>query len=173
MNGNAAEDTKVKRLDPRPFARQPVGARPEKKSRWPGLDEEDSDPRNYKAASDAENSEVARLVVMMGKDGFKPGATAYYGFQYVHIDDFEFGFTDDGDHWFAFLFSGRHPRQLLVIGRNLDRICDLIALRRIAWIRQADRDFGPEDGVAQEVPIITRISVDDWPLETEEKAGDK
>src|SRR5262245_44887943 len=101
MNGNAAEDTKVKRfVDPRPLTRPGV-ARPEKKSRWPGLDGEEDE--KYKAASDPENGEVARLVVMMGAAGFKPGATAYHGFQYVHIDDFEFGFTAEGEQWCAFL----------------------------------------------------------------------
>jgi hypothetical protein len=58
-----------------------------------------------------------------------------------------------------------------VHGRNLLRICDYIGLRRMQWIRQADRDFRAADDVESSEPIITRIEVTDW-MRLEPKAPD-
>jgi hypothetical protein len=115
----------------------------------------------YKAAGTPENGEVSRLVLVMGQEGFKPGGTAYYHMQYVHIDIGEFGFTPNG-HVFRFVFSGRQPKLVTVHGGGLLRICDYIALRRMPWIRQADRDFRLVGGGADDELIITRIEVTDW-----------
>jgi hypothetical protein len=115
----------------------------------------------YKAAGTADNGEVSRLVLVMGKDGFKPGATAYYLMQYVHIGLGEFGFDADGQ-FFRFVFSDIQPKVVTVRGRSLLRICDYIGLRRMPWIRQADRDFRLVDGMADGEPFITRIEVVDW-----------
>ena len=77
-----------------PYSKAALSARAETEAMLPAL----SDP--YKAAGTPENGEVSRLVLVMGKDGFKPGGTAYYFLQYVHIGMGEFGFSDDGQ-WFT------------------------------------------------------------------------
>ena len=100
-------------------------------------------PTRTRRRASPRTTAVTRLVVFMGKDGVKPDATAYCFFQYVHLDEGEFGFTANGEQWFAFLFSGRRPKLLTVHGRNLRRICDYISLHRMPWIRLADRDFRP------------------------------
>jgi hypothetical protein len=127
----------------------------EKSALLPGLN------TAYKASGTPENSEVSRLVLVMGHDGFAPGGTAYHFLQYVHIDMGEFGFTANGQV-FRFVFSGRQPKLVTVHGRNLQRICDYISLRRMQWIRQADRDFRAVDAVEDAEPIITLIEMRDW-----------
>jgi hypothetical protein len=113
----------------------------------------------YKAAGTPDNGEVSRLVLVMGKDGFQPGGTAYYFLQYVHLSMGEFGFWDDGQY-FTFIWSDVQPKLVTVRGRNLLRISDYISLRRLPWIRQADRDF--RGAVPRDEPIITRIEITDW-----------
>ena len=95
------DDEKVERLKPLPFLRPAGKARVEENVLWPGF----NDP--YQAAGGPENDEISRLVVVLGRDGFREGATAYHIFQYVHLDECEVGFTASGDQWFRFLFSGR------------------------------------------------------------------
>ena len=57
-------------------------------------------------------------------------------------------------------------------GRNLQRICDYISLRRLPWIREADRDFKAADGVGSDEPIITKIELTDWqPVRRRADAG--
>ena len=73
----------------------------------------------------------------------------------------QFGFTANGQV-FSFVVSDIQPKLVTVHGRNLLRIFDQISLRRIPWIRQADRDFRAGDGVGDTDPIITRLEVDDW-----------
>ena len=151
-------DEKVERLKPLPFVRPPAKARPDKEALLPSPD----DP--YQAAGFADN-EVSRLVLIMGKDGFKPGCTAYYLLQYVHIGLGEFGF-EAGGQFFRFVFADIQPKLVTVHGRNLLRMCDAIALRRVQWVRMADRDFraepAPAGGVGGSEPFISRIEVADW-----------
>jgi hypothetical protein len=71
----------VEKLVPEAFLRRSGGD-----ATLPGL----NDP--YKAAGTPESGEVTRLVLIMGKDGFKLGASAYVILQYVHIGLGEFGF---------------------------------------------------------------------------------
>jgi hypothetical protein len=135
------------------YAKMPEAA---DKAALPGLTTE------YKAAGTPENGEVSRLVLIMGQEGFAPGGTAYYQMQYAHIDLGEFGFTANGQV-FRFVFSGRQPKLVTVHGRNLLRICDYIALRRMQWIRQGNRDFravDADDGGGE--PFISKIEVTDW-----------
>jgi hypothetical protein len=120
----------------------------------PGLNTE------YKAAGFTDN-EVSRLVLIMGKDGFRLGHHAYITLQYVHIGIGQFGFTANGQV-FSFVFSDIQPKLVTVHGRNLLRIFDYIGLRRMPWIRQTDRDFRAVDGVANNEPIITLIEISDW-----------
>jgi hypothetical protein len=141
-------------LKPRTFERGAAKAA-ERDAKLPGFD----DP--YQAAGHPENGELSRLVLVMGKDGFKPGGTAYLIMQYVHISMGRFGFLDDGQ-WFDFVFADVQPKLVTARGRNLVRICDYLSLRRMPWIRQADRDFWRGDGVADTEPIITRLEVTDW-----------
>jgi hypothetical protein len=137
--------------NPDAYLRRPA---PEKTAMLPGL----NDPN--KAAGFVDN-EVSRLVLIMGKDGFRIGRMAYVFLQYVHIGLGELGFTADGQV-FRFIFSDLQPKLVTVRGRNLQRICDYVSLRRMQWIRQADRDFRPADQAADDEPIITRIDIEDW-----------
>ena len=121
----------------------------------------------YKASSTVDG-EVSRLVVILGKDGFRPGSVAYVTLQYAHIGTGEFSFTGDGQA-FSFLFSDLQPKLMTVHGRNLLRMYHHIGLRRMAWIRQTDRDFRLVGEEADE-PVITRIEISDWKRPTEEKA---
>jgi hypothetical protein len=148
-------DASLEGYKPDAYLRTSSASRPEKDALLPGV----NDP--YKAAGTPDNNEVSRLVLIMGKDGFKPAATAYYIMQYVHIGLGEFGF-DAGGQFFRFVFSDLQPKLVTVRGRSLLRICDYISLRRMPWIRQADRDFRVVDGAADGEPVITRIDVTDW-----------
>jgi hypothetical protein len=142
-------DTDLKdRLKPLPFKR-PVTPRPEQDALLPAQD------NPYKAAGIADNNELPSLVLIMGKEGFKDGSTAYYSVQYVHLGLGEFGFTEDGQ-WFRFVVSDLQPKQITVRGRDLLRIFDYIRLRRLPWIREADRDLRNGE------PIITQLDIDDW-----------
>jgi hypothetical protein len=126
----------------------------------------------YKAAPSPENTELSRLVLIMGKDGFKPGGTAYIFLQYVHLGSGEFGFDSDGQ-FFRFVFSDLAPKRATVRGRNLLNLCDAIAQRRMPWIRQADRDFRSSNGAPGDEPFITRIDVEDWqPEQGQDQTGE-
>ena len=141
---------------PEPYLRGPEAGRTEKDGKLPGEND------GYQAAGLPDNHEVSRLVLVMGREGFKHGAVAYVFLQYVHIGIGELGFTADGGQFFRFLFSDLQPKQVTVHGRNLQRICDYIGLRRMPWIRQADRDFRAADETENSEPIITRIEIVDW-----------
>ena len=98
----------IEEYRPDAYART-AASRPDRDAMLPAL----TDP--YKAAGTADNGEVSRLVLIMGKDGFKPGATAYYLMQYVHIGLGEFGFDADGQI-FRFVFSDIQPKLVTVPG---------------------------------------------------------
>lgn len=151
----------IEDLRPDAYSRTSLASRSERDAKLPG----ENDP--YQAAGMADSGEVSRLVLVMGKDGFRPGGIAYYFLQYVHISMGEFGFEADGQ-WFTFIWSDVQPKLITVRGRNVLRYCDYISLRRLPWIRQADRDF--RGGAAGNDPIITRIEIADWVLEPEDKA---
>jgi hypothetical protein len=146
------------RLKPLPFVRPPAKAVADKDVIWPELD----DP--YEAAGKVDAHEIPCLVVVMGRDGFKPDgkSTAYYELQYIHIGLGQFGFAEGGGQWFSFLFSDREPKLLMAWGRNLLRYYAYIGRRRLPWIRVQDRDFG---GGGE--PVFTRIEVTDWEPEEE------
>jgi hypothetical protein len=158
MPGNVIEGLKA---DAYSRAAQP--SRAETDALLPAL----GDP--YKAAGTPDSGEISRLVLVMGKDGFKPEGTAYYFLQYVHLSLGEFGFWDDGQ-WFTFIWSDVQPKLVTVRGRNLLRISDYISLRRLPWIRQADRDF--RGAAPRDEPIITRIELTDWVRLQDGKAAD-
>lgn len=136
-------------------ARTQVSTKPDRIARLPGL----GDP--YEAFGLVENSETSRLVLIMGKDGFKAGGRAYYALQYVHISMGEFGFWDDGQ-WFNFIWSDIQTKLVTVRGRNLLLCWDYISLRRMPWIRMADRDFRGGYDTRDDEPHITRIELTDW-----------
>jgi hypothetical protein len=115
----------------------------------------------YKAAGSVDSGELCRLVLILGKDGFKAGGKAYVFLQYVHLGSGEFGFGA-GEQVFRFVISDLAPKLVTVRGRNLLQLADAIAQRRLAWIRQADRDFMPPDGALGDEPFITHIGVEDW-----------
>jgi hypothetical protein len=116
----------------------------------------------YKAAAFPSKRPLERLCLVMGKEGFRAGSKAYRFFQYVHLDsDLDFGFTEEGQQ-FTLRFAGQEPKEIVVRGRNLLRICDYIQLHRLAWIRICDRDFSSEDSAPNHEPIITSIEVRDW-----------
>jgi hypothetical protein len=147
------DETAFEGYKPDGYAKTAAASKPEKDAMLPAP----ADP--YKAAGTPDNGEISRLVLVMGKDGFKTGGRAYYFLQYVHISMGEFGFWDDGQ-FFQFVFSDIEPKLVTVRGRNLLRISDYISLHRLPWIRQSDRDF--RGSVANDEPIITRIEVTDW-----------
>jgi hypothetical protein len=120
----------------------------------------------YKAASTVDG-EVSRLVVIMGKDGFRIGSVAYVTLQYAHLGTGELAFAANGQV-FSFLFSDLQPKLLTVHGRNLLRIYHHVGLKRMAWIRQTDRDFRLVGDEADE-PIITRATVTNWKRPREEQ----
>ena len=133
-----------------------AAARKEWEPAWPGI----ADP--YRAAATPENDAIARLVVVMGRDRFKPGdQPAYYTLPYHDMGTGEYGVGKDFQ-WFRIPFyeSGR-CRLLKAQGRSILRICDYISLSRMPWIRLADRDFRPGDGADADTPIFTHISVDE------------
>lgn len=148
MPGDAAD-----RLRAEPFTRGASSA--EKNAVLPTLTTE------YKAAGTPESGELSRLVLVMGKDGFKPGGTAYFFIQYVHLSLGEFSFTPTGQRC-RFLIADVQPKLLTLDGRNLLRTCDQIALRRIPWLRLADRDFRPGDDADASEPIILGLELTDW-----------
>ena len=85
----------------------------------------------YKAAATPDNQEIRRLVLVMGKDGFKPGgrrlcvpAIPASGPGRVRL----FGRRRAS---FRFVIADLQPKLVPVHGRNLLRICDYIGLRRI------------------------------------------
>jgi hypothetical protein len=141
--------------DPVQFTRGRTAESAEKAALLPGLT-----TTPYKAAGFVDH-EASCLVLVMGKDGFKIGSDAYIVFQYVHIGLGEFGFTANGQV-FRFVFSDLQPKLLTVHGRNLLRIFHQVGLRRMQWLRQADRDLRSVDGGADSEPVITRIEVEDW-----------
>ena len=143
----------VERLKVEPYVRGGGGA--EREARLPWL----TDP--YQAAPGADNHELSRLALVFGREQFKPGGSPYVFVQYVHLGRGEFGLTGEGQ-FFRFLIADLEPKRLTAHGRNLQRICDLISLRKLAWIRQADRDFRTADGAGDHEPIITKIEVEDW-----------
>jgi hypothetical protein len=112
----------------------------------------------YKAAG-YDDSELSRLVLVMGKDGFNIGSTAYVFLQYMYIGTVELGYTDDGQV-FRFVLSDTQPKQVTVWGDNLVQICDQMSLRKLQWIRQADEDFRAP--VSGDDPVITKIEIRDW-----------
>lgn len=122
---------------------------------WPSI----TDP--YKAAGTPDSHEIPRLVVVMGRDRFKPGdRPAYYTLQYAYIGKGEYGFGPDGQ-WFRIPFHEPDGKVTLKArGRNIFRHGDHIALRRLPWIRLADRDFRTGDGQDADVSIFTHIEVE-------------
>ena len=68
------------------------------------------------------------------------------------------------------MFADIQPKLVTVHGRNLLRIFDYIGLRRMPWIRQADRDFRAVGGPADNEPIITLIDVQDWKRDEDQAA---
>jgi hypothetical protein len=152
--GNASKPTLDTVSDLSAFRRPDSYARrfaPERAALLPGQSD------LYQAAGYAE-SELSRLVLVMGKDGFSIGGTAYLFLQYMYIGTVELGFTDEGQ-MFRFVLSDTQPKQVTVYGDNLVHICDQMSLRRLHWIRQADADYrAPESG---DEPVITRIEICD------------
>ncbi len=111
----------------------------------------------YKADGFALKHEVRSLVLILGKHAMTPGKTARYDFPYLRIDMGEFGFEEDGGHWFRFLVASLEPKRVTVRGYELLLIYDYIRLGRMPWIREADRPFRIEGE-----KIITSITVEEW-----------
>ena len=150
-------DGKVKALRPVPYVRSPVtGRAAESETFWPTLTDA------YKAAGTPDTDAIPRLVVVMGRDRFKPGGgTAYYALPYSDMGVGEFGFEADGQ-WFRFPFN--EPGRRVILKAAMARHPapgDYISLRRMPWIRLADRDFRPADGLSDDEPIFTQIEVEE------------
>jgi hypothetical protein len=125
---------------------------PERAAMLPGMKD------LYKAAGYAD-SETNRLVLVMGRHGFRIGGTAYVFLQYMYIGTVELGFTEEGQV-FRFVLSDTQPKLVTVHGQNLVQICDDISRRRLQWIREAGQDFTAP--VSSDDPVITCIDIRDW-----------
>lgn len=69
-----------------------------------------------------------------------------------------FDLEADGDNSHLKIIMGARKVWLIEIeGRNLLRLLYLMKERKIEWIRQADRDFGQDDGK----PFISRLRYND------------
>jgi hypothetical protein len=116
----------------------------------------------YKAAGTPEHQAMTRLCCIMGREGFEKGGKAYRYFQYVHLDsDTYLGFTEQGQVIALRFAGGSKMVEVKVYGRNLLAICDAIHQHRLPWIRVADRDFRPGDGVPDHKPFITEIRIEE------------
>ena len=125
---------------------------PERAAMLPGRDD------LYRAAGYAD-SETNRLVLVMGRHGFRIGGTAYVFLQYMYIGTIELGFTEEGQV-FRFVLSDTQPKLVTVHGQNLVQICDDISQRKMEWIREAGQDFTAP--ASSDDPIITCIDISDW-----------
>ncbi len=121
----------------------------------------------YKAASSLVDSEVSRLVLVMGKDGFRVGGNAYIALPYMHMGIGQFGFTEHGQV-FSFVFADLQPKLVTMYGRNVLRYFDHISQGRMPWIREADRDFRPNPLTPDSLPIFTRFHVENWKREMDQ-----
>jgi hypothetical protein len=122
---------------------------PERTAVLPGMND------LYQAAGYAD-SEMNRLVLVMGKYGFRTGGTAYVFMPYMYIGKVELGFTAEGQ-MFRFILSDTEPQLVTAYGQNLLHICDQISQRKMQWIREADEDFrAPVSGGE---PLITSIEI--------------
>jgi hypothetical protein len=111
----------------------------------------------YEAAGYADG-DLNRLVLVMGKNGFRVGGTAYVFMQYMYVGTVELGFTEEGQE-FRFILSDTQPKMVTVFGRNLVQLCDQITQRKVHWIREADEDFRAP--VSGEDAVITKIELCD------------
>jgi len=125
---------------------------PERTALLPGLND------LYRAAEFAD-SEINRLVLVMGKNSSRFSGTAYVFLQYMCIGIGELAFTAEGQV-FHFVYTDIQSKLVTVYGRNLECIADSISLRRLHWIRQADGDFRAP--ACSDEPIITKIEIRDW-----------
>jgi hypothetical protein len=167
-------------MNDRQYARETFDPTAYRKEDAPRKEEPDAKPAEKAALLPALNdpyaaggfveSEVSRLVLVMGKDGFRIGGNAYIVLQYVHMGIGQLGFTANGQV-FSFVFADLQPKLVTVHGRNLQRIFDYISLRRMPWIRQADRDFRAVGSVPDNDPFISRIEVEDWKRMPEQAAS--
>jgi hypothetical protein len=125
---------------------------PERAAKLPGMND------LYQAAGYAD-SETNRLVLVLGRHGFRIGGTAYIFLQYMYISTVELGFTEEGQE-FRFVVSDTRPKLVTVYGQNLVQICDDLSLGKLEWIREAGLDFTAP--VSSDDPIITYIEISDW-----------
>ena len=117
---------------------------------------------DYKAASMPASGGLTQAGGDSRAQEFRNGGTPYHAFQYVHLGaEATLGFTPEGQVM-SLHFTGMEPKILTIRGRNLLQIMDYIQLHRIHWIRQADRDFSPDEAVddnGQPLPFIERIEI--------------
>lgn len=112
----------------------------------------------YQAAAYSDG-ETNRLVLVMGRHGFRIGGKPYIFLQYMHISTVELEFTEEGQAFRFVVFDAR-PKLVTVHGQNLVQICDDIAQQKLHWIREGGLDFTAP--VSSDDPIITCIETCDW-----------
>ena len=125
---------------------------PERAAMLPGMND------LYQAAGFADG-ETNRLVLVMGRHGFRIGGTPYVFLQYMHISTVELEFSEEGQAFRFVVFDAR-PRLVTVHGQNLIQICDDISLQKLHWIREAGQDFTAP--ASSDDPIITCIEICNW-----------
>lgn len=99
------------------------------------------------------------LHLLLGREGCR-------SFQYVHLDSDAAFTAGESGQCIRLRFCGSKVMQVVIRGRNLWRLYDLIHQHRIAWVMQqeAGRDFAG-DGET----VVTDIRVDD----VKEEAGNQ
>jgi len=123
------------------------------------IENEDQEEDVGPCAAIAKNKWVSALTLKHSK---KP----WESFQYRHMavrstfepTRFEVLFVGDHDKW-----------RVVVTGRNLERIYNLVIQHRLEWIRPAERDFGDES-LGCVTSAEASIVADDYSPATEEEA---
>jgi hypothetical protein len=100
---------------------------------------------------------VYTLHMLLGRDGCR-------SFQYVHLDSDSAFVADDAGQCIGLRFCGSKVMQVLIRGRNLRRLYDLIHQNRIAWVMRIDRG---RDFAGDGATVVTSIEIE----EVREAAG--
>jgi hypothetical protein len=126
------------------FSGKPVDAKPEDEPADSDLPDTSAP---YQVHARSANKPVYTLHCCLGKDGYR-------SFQYVHLDSNSSFKTTPTGHLITLRFAGTQVMQVMIAGRNLRQLYDLLHQHRIPWLMRADRDLAEE----QEA-IITAIEI--------------
>jgi hypothetical protein len=114
-----------------------------------GLPEPDGE---YRAHGRASAQPLYTLHCLLGAEGCR-------SFQYVHLDSDSSFSVDREGQVIRLVFLGRRSTEVIIRGRGLRMLYDLIHQHRMPWVMELEegRDFG-QDG---EKAVITSIDIDE------------